>query len=550
MVSDAVVVGAGPNGLVAANLLADAGWDVVVLEANDVPGGAVRTAEVTAPGFRNDLFSAFYPLGVASPPLRALGLERYGLEWRRAPLVVAHPTPDGPTAVLSTDGDETAASLDQFAAGDGEGWRHLYELWEHVGDRLLDALLRPFPPVVPGARLAAALGPSRAMPFTRLALMTVRRLAQEEFRGEGGGLLLGGCALHTDLSPESTGGGLFGWLLGGLGQEKGFPVPAGGAQSLTDALVRRLVERRGRVECGVRVTSIVVRGGRAVGVVAADGTSYDARRAVLADVGAPALYTNLVAAEHLPARTLEDVRRFEYGSGTVKVDWALSAPIPWNDPEVGRAGTVHISDSLDDLSEMSSQLARGLLPAHPFLVMGQMTTADPSRSPAGTESAWAYAHVPRDAVGDAGPDGLTGSWDERETERFVARMEARIEDLAPGFANRILARHVFTPPTLEAANANLVGGEINGGTAQLHQQLVFRPVPGLGRPETPVDRLFLASASAHPGGGVHGACGANAARAALGRDRRARRLVAAGAALSAGAMARRAARRGRAGARQ
>lgn len=541
--SDAVVVGAGPNGLVAANVLADAGWDVVVLEANDVPGGAVRTAEVTAPGFRNDLFSAFYPLAVASPAIAALHLERYGLEWCRAPLVVANPTPDGPTAVLSTDLDETAASLDRFHPGDGDGWRHLYDLWRQVGDELIGALMAPFPPVVAGAKVAAALGPARALPFTRLALMTVRRLAREEFAGEGGGVLLGGCALHTDLSPESAGGGLFGWVLGGLGQAKGFPVPAGGAQSLTDALVRRLIERGGRVECGVRVTGIDVQGGRAVGVTAEDGTTYDARRAVLADVGAPALFSHLVAAEHLPSRMLEDVRRFEYGSGTVKVDWALDRPIPWLDPEVNRAGTVHVTDSLDDLSDMSSQLVRGLLPANPYLVMGQMTTADPSRSPAGTESAWAYAHVPREVKGDAGPDGLTGQWDDVETERFVDRMEARIERMAPGFRDRILARHVFTPPSFQEANANLVGGEINGGTAQLHQQLVFRPVPGLARPDTPVDRLFLASASAHPGGGVHGACGANAARAALGRDRRARRLVAAGAALSAVALARRGSRR-------
>ncbi len=546
--SDAVVIGAGPNGLVAANRLVDAGWDVVVLEANAVPGGAVRTAEVTAPGFRNDLFSAFYPLGVASPPLADLRLERHGLEWRRAPLVVAHPTPGGPTAVLSTDGSETEASLDRFASGDGDGWRRLYGLWEDAGDRLLEALLRPFPPVVPGARLAAALGPSRALAFGRLALLDVRRLAAEEFRGEGGGLLLAGCALHTDLSPESTGGALFGLLLCGLGQQRGFPVPAGGAQSLIDALVRRLVERGGRIECGVRATRVDVRSGRAVGVTAADGTTYDARRAVLADVGAPALYTSLVAAEHLPATVLADMRRFQYGSGTVKVDWALDGPIPWLDPEVNRAGTVHVADSLDDLSAMSSQLTRGLLPADPFLVMGQMTTADPSRSPAGTEAAWAYAHVPREVKGDAGGDGLVGTWDEEETARFVARMEQRIERLAPGFGERILARHVFTPPGFEAANANLVGGEINGGTAQLHQQLIFRPVPGLGRPETPIDRLYLASASAHPGGGVHGACGANAAAAALGRDARARRLVAAGAGLTAAAAVGRAVRRrGRSG---
>ena len=532
---DAIVIGAGQNGLVAANVLADAGWDVLVLEANDSPGGAVRTAEVTAPGFKNDLFSAFYPLAAASPPLRRLQLERHGLEWSRAPLVLAHPTPDGPTAVLSTDLEETVASLDRFTKGDGDGWRHLYDLWQRVGDELIEALLSPFPPVVGGAKLAAALGPRRALPFARLALMTVRRLAEEEFTGDGGGALLGGCALHTDLSPESTGGGLFGWVLGGLAQELGFPVPVGGAQSLIDALIGRLEARGGRVQCGVRVSGVEIEGRRAVGVRTADGDVIGAQRAVLADVGAPALYTQLVEPKHLPNRILEDIRRFEYGSGTVKVDWALSEPIPWVDPEVNRAGTVHVADSLDDLSDMSSQIARHLVPDNPFLVIGQMTTADPTRSPAGTESAWAYAHVPREVAGDAGGEGITGRWDDHDTERFVARMEDRIEVMAPGFRDRILARHVLTPVDMEAANPNLVGGEINGGTAQLHQQLVFRPVPGLGRAETPVDRLYLASASAHPGGGVHGACGANAAKAALGRERRNQRLVAAGAALAVGA---------------
>jgi phytoene dehydrogenase-like protein len=326
---------------------------------------------------------------------------------------------------------------------------------------------------------------------------------------------------------------LFGWVLGGLAQEVGFPVPVGGAQSLIDARVARLEARGGRVQCGVRVTGVEIRAGRAVGVRTDDGV-VDAARGVLADVGAPALYTRLVEPEHLPTRVLEDIRRFEYGSGTVKVDWALDRPIPWIDPEVNRAGTVHVADSLDDLSDMSAQIARHLVPRNPFLVMGQMTTADPTRSPAGTESAWAYAHVPREVDGDAGGEGITGRWDEHDIERFVARMEDRIERMAPGFRDRILARHVYTPVTLEEGNPNLVGGEINGGTAQLHQQLVFRPVPShLGRPETPVDRLYLASASAHPGGGVHGACGANAARAALAREQRTRRVVLAGVGVAA-----------------
>ena len=203
----------------------------------------------------------------------------------------------------------------------------------------------------------------------------------------------------------------------------------------------------------------------------------------------------------------------------MKVDWALSGPIPWRDPSVASAGTVHLADSIDELTMTAAQLATAHVPRHPFVLVGQMTTADPTRSPPGTESAWAYAHVPVTVKGDAGDDRIEGRWDERETCAFARRMEARIEAHAPGFAERVIARHVFTPISFEQADANLVRGDIGGGTAQLHQQLVLRPSPGLARPETPIRGLYLASASAHPGGGVHGACGANAARAALAHHR-------------------------------
>jgi len=526
-VPDAVVIGAGPNGLTSANVLADAGWSVTVVEGNAQPGGAVRTDEVTAPGFKNDLFSAFYPLAAASPALRALDLEAYGLRWSRSPLALGNPTAGGPTAIIAPDIDATAASLDEFAPGDGDAWRALYRQWERVGDALVDSLLTPFPPVRAGARLARRVGRAGLLDFARFGLLPVRRMADEEFDGAGGGLLLAGCALHTDLGPDSTAGGLFGWLLCGLAQQIGFPVPEGGAQSLIDALVRRLEARGGSVVLGQRVARIEVRSGRAVAVETVDGSRYEASRAVLADVGAPALYLDLVGREHLPARLVDHLeRRFQYGDGTVKLDWALDGPIPWSDSQLGGAGTVHLADSLDDLTVMSSQLARDLVPSRPFLVVGQMTTADPTRSPEGTEAAWAYAHVPRDVAGDAGPDGIRGKWDDQDREAFVARMEDRIEAHAPGFRQLIRARHVMTPPDLESANPNLVGGEVNGGTAHLHQQLVFRPTPGLGRPETPVEGLFLASASAHPGGGVHGACGANAAQAALAAERPVAGLVA------------------------
>jgi phytoene dehydrogenase-like protein len=522
---------------VAANLLADAGWSVVVLEAEPDPGGAVRSGELTEPGFVHDRFSAFYPLGAASPVITGLGLDRYGLRWRHSPLVLAHPLPDGRCPVLSTDLDETCAGLDADVPGDGDGWRRLYGLWERVGGQLVDALMAPFPPVRAGARMAAKLGPAGLLRFARFSLLSVQRLAEEEFAGDGAGLLLTGAALHTDLAPDSSASSIFGWLLCGLGQQVGFPVPEGGSGRLTAALVARLEARGGRVVCNTRVQRVVVRDGRAVGVVTSDGDEVTAGRAVVADVGAPALYRDMVGPEHLPGRVLDDLRRFQYDHSTVKVDWALDGPIPWAAPAARRAGTIHLADGMDHFLEASCDLLAGRIPARPHLVMGQMGVADPTRSPAGTETAWAYTHVPQKVRGDAGGE-LKGVWDFAEAEAFAERIEAQIERLAPGFRSLIRGRYVATPPLLEASNANLVGGAVNGGSAQLHQQLVFRPIPGLARPETPVRGLYLGSSSAHPGGGVHGACGSNAARAALAWERlQSARIFAAGA---AGRIARRA----------
>uniref|UniRef100_UPI0013F17D5B phytoene desaturase family protein n=1 Tax=Actinomadura roseirufa TaxID=2094049 RepID=UPI0013F17D5B len=352
----------------------------------------------------------------------------------------------------------------------------------------------------------------------RSLLAPVRTLGEREFTGPGGPLLLAGSALHTDAFPETTAGSGFGWLLAMAGQKYGWPVPEGGAGELTAALVRRLAARGGRVRCATPVTSVVVRGGRALGVRTADGDAVRAVRAVLADVPAPALYGGLVDWADLPAGLRADVGRFDWDHATFKVDWALSGPIPWTSPDAARAGTVHLSPGMNALTEYSAQLACGRVPSEPFALLGQMTTADPARSPAGTESVWAYTHVPRRVTGDAGPDGITGVWDEREAAAMADRIEGILERLAPGFRDRVLARRVITPPLFERHNASLVDGALNGGTALAHQQLVLRPVPGLGRAETPVAGLYLASASAHPGGGVHGACGANAARAALAHD--------------------------------
>ncbi|MGW8973009.1 phytoene desaturase family protein [Streptomyces platensis] len=511
---DAVVIGAGPNGLVAANLLADAGWSVEVLEEQEEPGGAVRSDRAVHPDFVNDLCSSFYPLAAASPVLTALNLYEEGLVWSHAPQVLAHPLADGRCALLRRATAGTVAGLETFGTGDGAAWQELCDVWDRAGGDLLDALFTPFPPLCAVARLAARLRGAGGLRLARMMLLPVRRLGEEEFRGEAGRLLLAGNALHADLAPEATGSGGFGWLMSMLGQHYGFPVPAGGAQSLTSALVRRLHRRGGVLRCGERVDEIVVRSGRAVAVRTALGEIVPGRRAVLADVSVPALYGRLVDPRHLPGRLTADLRRFQWDFATFKVDWALGGPVPWTAAAAATAGTVHLADGMDELTRFTAQIAAGQVPDRPFALFGQMTTADATRSPPGTESAWAYTHVPHRIRGDAGEGGI-GGWGPGDQEAMADRLEEQVERFAPGFRSRIKARRILAPPTLEALDANLHGGALNGGTAAVHQQLVFRPLPGLARPETPVTGLYLASAGAHPGGGVQGAPGANAARAAL-----------------------------------
>jgi phytoene dehydrogenase-like protein len=288
---------------VAANLLADAGWRVTVVEASSTPGGAVRSAELAAPRYLSDVCSAFYPLAVQSPVLRLLRLDEFGLSWRHAPDVLAHMLPDDRVALLGQDPALTAESVEAFAEGDGDRWNASYEQWQAIGAQLVSAVLAPFPPVRSSLRLLRTLRASGALRLARRMVLPAQVLAEELFEGEGARLLLAGCAMHTDLAPQDAGSGIYGWLLAMLAQQHGFPVARGGAGRITDALVARLHRSGGELLCGVSVDRIEVMNGRAVSVSSADGRRWRARRAVLADVPAPVLYLDLVAAKWLRSRT-------------------------------------------------------------------------------------------------------------------------------------------------------------------------------------------------------------------------------------------------------
>ena len=496
---DAVVIGAGPNGLVAANLLADRGLDVVVVEAQPDPGGAARSGELVEPGYCHDRFSAFHVLATVSPSFESLHLERHGLRWARSPLAVAHPSSDGTCPAVAGTTDETAALLDRWSPGDGERWQALLAWWHRYGPPIVESFLGPWPPIKGPIRLAARAN-VELLELARFLLLPARTMGQELFSGLASARLLVGCTAHSDLGPDQTLSGFPGLLLLLVGQEKGWPTPEGGAGALTNAMVSRLESVGGQLRCSAPVESVLARGGRACGVRLVGGEEVEAR-VVVADTGAEQLYQGLVGPEHLSEKAQRRISRFGRSPGTVKVDWTLDGPVPWLAEDARRAGTIHIGDSIEVIADAAHELSQGRVPEQPFLLFGQYSPVDPTRMPAGKEVCWSYAHVPRDVAIDSG--------------RYADRMELQVERLAPGFRDLIRGRHVQGPGDLEDANPNLVGGMIGGGTIALHQMLVFRPVPQLSPTRTPLAGLFLGSDATHPGGGVHGACGANAARSAL-----------------------------------
>lgn len=493
---DAIVIGSGPNGLVAAAYLAKAGLDVLVLEAKDELGGAVRTVPGVQPGFRHDVGAAFFPFGRHSPALVGLELTKAGLHWRHAEIDSAHPALDGTCAAISRDVDVAAKAFGR----DGDAWRDIATWYASVEQRLLPALLTTFPPL----REGLSLGPGTMLRLARVALSSGRGFAESTFETEAARRVIPGLALHTDVGPDDALGAIVGFMLAVTASSGGFGVPEGGAGEITRSILHRLLGWGGKTRVRTRVRKILVEGGRAIGVLTDRGEDLRAR-VVVADTGAPQLYLGLLDPNVVPSPVIEKMRAFRWGFGTFKMDWELDGPVPWTSELCRRAAVVHPSESLDDLARFTAEVRRGELPQLPYLVVGQQSLLDPSRAPRGKHTLYAYSRV---------PSVVEGGW-EAQRDTFAARIEARIEGLAPGFGKLVSGRRIMTPVDLEAMNENLAHGDLGGGSADIFHQLLFRPMFPYFRYRTPIRDLYLCSSYTHPGAGVHGACGHNAARAVL-----------------------------------
>jgi phytoene dehydrogenase-like protein len=466
---DAVVIGAGPNGLAAAVELARQGAKVVVLESRDSIGGGTRTAELTLPGFFHDVCSGAHPMGILSPFFRQLPLEEHGLDWIRPGASVAHPFDDAPAAMLWRSLDRTCEEL----GGDGPNYR-----------RLIAPFLRD-----PHGLLADAMGPLGvpAHPvlqahFGALAVWPATWLGNAVFRDEPAKALFAGCAGHSILPLSHPMTSAMGLIFAIAGHVEEWPVAKGGSSRVTTALASYLVELGGTIRTGVTVESPADLPGARVYL-------FDTDPLQLARIGASLL----------PTRYLQRLRRYRFGPGAFKLDWALEGPIPWSDPSCLQASTVHVGGTMEEIAASEAAMWRGDHSDRPFLLVVQQSMFDPSRAPRGKHTGYAYCHVPHGSTVD-----------------MTERIEAQIERFAPGFRDCILARNATNTVTFATQNPNCVGGAITGGVADW-RQMFTRPVARLDPYSTPNPRLFLCSASTPPGGGVHGMCGYHAARSALRR---------------------------------
>ncbi|MGH2775882.1 MAG: phytoene desaturase family protein [Actinomycetota bacterium] len=466
---DAVVVGAGPNGLAAAIELARTGKSVVVYEAAGTPGGGCRSAELTLPGFVHDICSAIHPLALASPFFKSIPLADLGVRFRQPGSPLAHPLDDGDAAVLERSVSETAEGL----GGDAKVYRSLMGPLARNTDKLIEDILGPL-------RM-----PHHPIALARFGVSAVRSaygLANARFEGPRARAMFGGIAAHSMLSLRRPPTAAYGLMLGLVGHGYGWPTVEGGSQKLTDALVAYLSGLGGRIVTDRRIETL---------------RELPRARAFLFDLTPKQVVA--IAGDDLPARYKRRLERYEYGPGVFKIDFALSEPIPWKADVCRGAGTVHLGGTLEEVTAAEDAVVRGRHPDRPYALLAQQTTFDETRAPEGKHTAWAYCHVPSGSAEDM-------------TERIVAQ----IERFAPGFRDTVIAQSTMTAPEVEAYNANNVGGDISGGV-QHFGQLFTRPAVRFDPYTTPNKQLYFCSSSTPPGGGVHGMCGHFAARSALRR---------------------------------
>jgi phytoene dehydrogenase-like protein len=466
---DAVVVGSGPNGLAAAITLARAGHKVLVLEGHDTIGGSARTAELTLSGFKHDVCSAIHPMARVSPFFQTLPLAEHGLVWKESPYPITHPLDDGSAAVMELSVDKTAARL----GDDSDAYSSLMQPFAKNAAGLFDEILRPI-----------SLVPRHPFLLARFGLTGIRSAMSlaKRFRGDAARALLGGCAAHSFLPLDAAGSASFGLVLAIAGHAVGWPCARGGTVAIIDALASYFRSLGGTIQ-----TSALVRSMRDI----------PSSRAVLFDVTPRQLAA--IAGDELPSSYQKRLRKFRYGPGVFKIDWALDGPIPWRAEECRHSATVHVGGTIEEIAQHEAAIWQGRNTDRPFVLVAQQSLFDDTRAPEGKQTGWAYCHVPNGST-----DDMTGA------------IESQIERFAPGFRQRILARHTMNTAAYESYNPNIIGGDISGGANNL-AQVVARPFLKRDPYATPNKRLYLASSSASPGGGVHGMCGHGAAQSAMKR---------------------------------